>query len=117
MSRKSKINIALLILAIILSSSMYFAQAETKEFSAYAACREQALRTQGYAVWKHTKTIPLIFMSTVEFFDGFNSLTCDAFGVGPFWFAGSSIQTLVGCATNLSDPPSLCPENYYGVSP
>jgi hypothetical protein len=117
MSRKWKIAIALILLAVILTSIL-FGQVKTKKFSAYATCRNVAMNTKGYAVWQHQSTSNRVFVSWVTFSDGFNDLTCQAVGLGPFWIPVTTMQTLVGCATSLSaNPTSACPEDYFGVSP
>ena len=71
------------------------------------------MATKSYAVWKHTNTNQVLFMTQVTFSDGFNDLGCTAFGIGPFWVTGFAFQTLVGCATNKG----MCPEDNFGVSP
>lgn len=117
MSRKWKIGIPLFLLTIILTT-VFFGRVETKQFSAYAACRQVALETKGYSTWKHARTDQMVFVSWVVFYDGYNDLTCQAVGIGPFWTAGNTMHTLVGCATSLSsDAASACPEEYFGVSP
>ena len=89
----------------------------TKQFSAYAACRNLAVETKGYGIWKHQATIPLVFNSQVIFSDGYNDLNCSATGIGPFWQVTSYIKTNAACSLSLSNPPDLCPEDYFGVVP
>jgi hypothetical protein len=94
---------------------------ETKQFSAYAACRKVALATKGYAVWEHEQTVQQLFISWVVFSDGFNDLSCQAIGVGPFWKVRESMHTLVGCGKSPENGElimkSTCPEDYFGVNP
>jgi hypothetical protein len=52
MSLKWKVGIVLLLLVILVASTPFFRRIETKQFSAYAARRKEALSTKGYAVWK-----------------------------------------------------------------
>ncbi len=113
MSEKKKLGISLLLLVIIVTTTIFFGRAETKDFSAYATCRKTAMRTKGYAVWEHTNTTQVLFMTHVSFSDGFNDLDCTAFGVGPFWITGFAFHTLVGCLNSNG----MCPEDYFGVSP
>jgi len=113
MSKKKKFGISLLLLVVIVTTTIFFGRAETKYFSAYAACRKTAIATKGYAVWKHTQTTQILFVTQVTFSDGYNDLDCTAFGVGPFWITGFAFQTLVGCSAN----DGMCPEDYFGVSP
>ena len=118
MSRKWKVRIPLFILTIIMVTTQVFGGVEINPFSAYAACRKVAMTTKGYATWKHEQTIPVIVISWVIFSDGFNDLTCQAIGIGPFWTARSSMHTLVGCAKSLENEKiNMCPEDYFGVSP
>jgi len=78
---------------------------------------------KGYAIWKHEPTInqdpisDFIHYSTVYFSDGYNILSCEAIGVGPFWITTSVHQTLVGCVISLQNGGKSCPEGYFGVSP
>lgn len=104
-----------LISLVILSFILSFVQ--TKQFSAYAACRNLAIETKGYGIWKHQATIPLAFKSQVIFSDGTNDLNCSTTGIGPFWQVTSYIKTNAACSLSLSNPPDLCPEDYFGVEP
>ena len=113
MPQKWKIGILLFLLPTIIVTTIVFGRAETNQFSAYAACRKTAMVTKSYGIWKHENTVQMVFLSRVVFSDGYNDLTCSAFGIGPFWIVGFSFQTIVGCATNNG----MCPENYFGVSP
>ena len=117
MSRKMKVGI-LLSAAFVVLLSMFLGSVETNRFSAYGACRGVALQTKGYAIWDHVHTTQMIFASWMVFSDGYNDLTCQTIGVGPFWAVTSTTKTNVACATELSsDPSSHCPEGYFGVSP
>ncbi len=115
MSLKWKVGILLLLLAMIIVTTPFFGRVETKQFSAYAACRKTAVTTKGYAVWEHKETIQKMFVSWVVFSDGFNDLSCQAIGMGPFWMVKISMHTLVGCAKSLDG--EMCPEEYFGVNP
>jgi hypothetical protein len=118
MSLNWKVGILLFLLAIMFVSTPFFGRVETRRFSAYATCRKVAMRTKGYAVWKHKQTIQKIFMSRVRFSDGFNSLDCHAIGIGPFWIVRKSLPTLVACDNDLGNGKIItCPQEYFGVSP
>ena len=117
MSRKMKVGI-LLSAALVVLLSIFLGSVETNRFSAYGACRDVALRTEGYAIWDHVHTTQMVFASWMVFNDGYNDLTCQTVGIGPFWVVTSTTKTKVACATELSsDPSSLCPEDYFGVKP
>jgi hypothetical protein len=118
MSLKWKVGIPLLPIVTIIVTTLVCGCIETQKFSAYGVCRAAALNTKGYAVWKHERTFPLVFASWVVFSDGFNDLSCQAIGIGPFWTVRNSIHTLVGCGKSLGDEQvSMCPEEYFGVNP
>jgi hypothetical protein len=116
-----KVGIPLLLVITIIVTTPFFGRAETKQFSAYAVCRKAALDTKGYALWEHEGTDQQMFTSWVIFFDGYNHLSCQAVGIGPFWTVKRSMHTLVGCAEVPEDGKiimkSTCPEDYFGVSP
>ena len=113
-----KVGLSVLLLAILIISTPYFGRVETKQFSAYAACRKVPMKTKGYATWTHTRTIQFMFRSQVLFSDGFNGLSCQAIGVGPFWMVGKARPTLAGCSKDLGNGNAMpCPEDYFGVSP
>lgn len=106
-----------LLLAIVLTT-VFFGLVETRQYSAYAVCRNVAMNVKGYAIWKHEHTYQFVFQSWVIFSDGVNDLTCYASGIGPFWVVNTYMQTLVGCRTDISNPKaSYCPEGLFGVSP
>lgn len=118
MSRNWKVKIPLLFIIATVVATLFFGRIESRQYSAYAACRESALNTKGYAVWQHKQTFQMIFISRVVFSDGYNDLSCQAIGIGPFWTANSSMHTLVGCAKSLEiEEANMCPEGYFGVSP
>ena len=119
MSKKWKIGIPLILLAIILSTSLFGGSVETEQFSAYGACRKIALATKSQAIWKHEQTIPLVFVSWVFFSDRYNDLTCQAIGIGPFWTASGTVNSLVGCGSKIETGKGAaeCPKEYFGVSP
>jgi hypothetical protein len=114
MNKKRAILILFMILVL---SSFILSFVQTESFSAYGACRDLALKTKGYAIWKHQSAIPLVFMSQVTFSDGYNDLNCSAAGIGPFWQVTSFIKTNAACSLSLSNPPDLCPEDYFEVEP
>jgi hypothetical protein len=126
MLRKWAIRI-LLLLAIVVTTTIFFGLIKTKQFSAYGECRKFALATKGYDVWKYKHTLQLIFMSLVVFNDGYNDLTCYAFGVGPFWSVQGASETIVGCLTGIPGKNNgqvrevgedgLCLRDYFGVEP
>jgi hypothetical protein len=118
MKQKKATKVILLVLAILFISTPFFARAKTKYFSAYGACRYSAMHTKGYAMWRHTKTTAQFLTAEVEFEDGFNTISCQTIGIGPFWIPGIPWTTLVGCSTSLpGETFELCPEGYFGVSP
>lgn len=117
MSRKWKIGMLLFLCMGIIITTPFLGRMETKYFSAYASCRDNATATKGYAIWKHKNTNLAVFSSVIVFSDGTNDLTCQAIGVGPFWIAVSTYQTIVGCAPALGDTTKMCIEDYFGVYP
>jgi hypothetical protein len=118
MSRNWKVKIPLLFIIVTVVATLFFGRIESRQYSAYAACRESALNTKGYAVWQHKHTYQLIFVSWIVFSDGYNDLTCQAVGIGPFWTVKTSMHTLVGCGLSLDDDgATMCPEGYFGVNP
>ena len=117
MLRKPILRITLLLLALIVVTTVFFGLAKTKQYSAYAECRELAVTTKGYTVWNYERTFPMVFMSQVVFSDGYNTLTCKATGIGPFWAVRGHVKTNVGCSKSLSDQGDMCPEDYFGVDP
>lgn len=113
MKKKSVLFVSIISIVLL---TLVLSLVQTKQFSAYAACRNAALETKGYDIWKHESTIPLVFVSYITFSDGYNGLTCSTAGIGPFWRVTSLFKTLVGCGLSL-DPPIPCPEDYFGVEP
>jgi hypothetical protein len=97
--------------------TIYCGGAETRQFSAYAACRKEAGTTKGYGVWEHDGTSQQLFLSTISFSDGCNPLSCVAVGVGPFWTVISTWQTLMSCGRVLDSGETISLEGYYGVNP
>jgi hypothetical protein len=116
-SRKWKIGILILFFIIVTVETIILGQVETKQFSAYATCRDLAIATRGYAIWKHISTKQTIPTTRVTFSDRTNDLVCDAIGIGPFWIIVNNWHTLVGCVESFEPKPKTCPEDYYGVSP
>ena len=110
-------RILLVLLAIVVVTTMFFGLIKTKKYSAYAECQKLAMTTKGYGAWNHERTIPMVFVSRIDFSDGYNELSCTANGIGPFWVVQASMKTNVACANSLSDEPDLCPEDYFGVIP
>ena len=87
-------------------------------FSAYNSCRSLAMKTKGYAVWRHETTTEDGSRAQVTFLDAYNNhLTCSATAVGFIWFATSYSRTLVACDPNLGNAFDPCPEDYFGVEP
>jgi hypothetical protein len=118
MSLNWKLGIPVFILVTMFITTPFFGGIETKQFSAYAACRKVAMKTKGVAVWEHKQTIQKIFMSRIRFSDGFNSLDCHAIGIGPFWLVRKTIPTFVLCDKDLGNGNIIsCTEEYYGVGP
>ena len=78
---------------------------------------------KGYAIWNYERTTDQeqtpIFLrrSDVYFSDGYNTLTCEAIGLGPFWFTKTVWQTLVGCLSGLENGGEMCSQDYFGVYP
>ena len=108
------------LLAVICVASIFVTSASS---SSYATCRKAAMGIKGYAVWNHERTTDYeqtsIFLrqSNVYFSDGYNTLTCEAIGLGPFWFTKNVWQTLVGCLGSLENGGEMCPQDYFGVYP
>jgi len=77
--------------------------------------------TKGYDIWRYERTTELeqksffIRRSDVHFSDGYNTLTCEAVGLGPFWFTQAVWQTLVGCLSGGQNDD--CSQDYFGVYP
>ncbi|MFZ5880085.1 MAG: hypothetical protein ACOY0R_12000 [Chloroflexota bacterium] len=117
MNSRKKLKIALSALLVVLLT-IILGLVETERFSAYGTCRDAALHTKGYAAWEHVHSTQMVFVTQMTFSDGYNELTCQAIGIGPFWTVTHTMKTLVGCSTNLSDNPAdACPEDYFGVRP
>jgi hypothetical protein len=113
-----KVALPLLLMAVLVVSTPFFGGVETKQFSAYGACRKVAMATKSYATWEHEQTIQMVFRSRIRFSDGSNHLSCQAIGVGPFWMVGKTTPTLASCSKDLGNGKTeLCPEAYFGVSP
>jgi len=111
-------RILAVLLAIIVVTTVFFGLVRTKRYSAYAECRKLAMSTKGYGVWHHERTLPMVFISRVDFSDGYNELNCTVKGIGPFWVVHTSMKTNVACANALTDEGAdLCPEDYFGVNP
>ena len=104
MSRKRKFAIVLLTI-VFFASTPIFARLKTDVFSAYAACQSTAKTIKGNKAWEYQRAIPGMFDATLFFSDGYNELSCDTVGVGPFWIV---IMTVHGCRGNTSEicPPS-----------
>ena len=117
MDPKRIFRILLVFLAIVMVTTLFFGLIQTKNYSAYAECRKLAMTTKGYGAWNYVRTIPMVFVSRIDFSDGYNELSCTANGIGPFWVVQASMKTNVACANSLSDEPDLCPEDYFGVIP
>ncbi|HZM24809.1 MAG TPA: hypothetical protein VFC02_23870 [Anaerolineales bacterium] len=111
-------RVALVLLAIVVVTTVFFGLIKTEKYSAYAECRKLAMTTKGYGVWDHERTFSMVFSSLVSFSDGYNELSCTANGIGPFWVVQRSMKTNAACANSLTyDGVDLCPEDYFGVSP
>ena len=117
MFRKPILRLTLLLLALIVISTVFFGLAKTKQYSAYAECRKLAMTTKGYGIWNYERTFSRVLMSQIVFFDGYNTLTCEATGIGPFWAVQGYIKTIVGCSKSLSGEADMCSEDYFGVDP
>ncbi len=113
-----KVALPFLIMLGLVISTPFFGQVESNEFSAYAACRKEAMLTKGYGVWQHTQTTPKMFRSRIIFFDGFRSLDCGAIGIGPFWMVRRFLPNWANCEKDSGDGnKAACTEDYYGVNP
>jgi hypothetical protein len=108
---------ALVLLAIIVLTTVFFGLVKTEKYSAYSVCRKLAMTTKGYAVWTYERTLQMVFTSRVIFSDGYNELRCAVNGIGPFWTVQWVMKTNVGCANSLNGEADLCPEDYFGVIP
>ena len=113
-----KLGVVLILLAAMVFTTPFFARAEMKQFSAYAACRNVAMATKGYAVWKHERTIKRMFRPRIVFTDGSSTIDCYAIGLGPFWTVRTAQRTWRQCSQDAGNGQTMaCPEDYYGVSP
>ena len=113
-----KLGLSIILLAAMVFTTPFFARAETKHFSAYGACRNVAMKTQGYAVWKLRRTVRRMFRPQIIFSDGFSTIDCYAIGVGPFWTVRTARRTWAQCSKDAGNGQSTpCPEDYFGVSP
>lgn len=111
-------RVALVLLTSVVVTTMFFGLIKTEKYSAYAQCRKLAMATKGYDTWSYERTIPMVFISRIDFSDGYNELSCTANGIGPFWDVQTSMKTNVACANSLTDEGAdLCPEDYFGVNP
>ena len=118
MSLQLKLGVVLFLLVSVALSTPFFARVETKQFSAYAACRKVALAKKGYAVWKPAQTTPNLFRSEIIFSDGHSKLDCHAWGIGPFWIIRAALLNWSVCDQDLGNgQTTACPEDYFGVSP
>ncbi len=120
MSRKRKAAIASIVVIAAIGLTFPFRTIETRQFSAYAACRNMAAKTRGYGPWQHKQTSQTLLAAEVSFSDGFNTLLCTTIGIGPLWIALWSEQTAVGCivpSTLQNTRPKSCPIDYFGVNP
>ena len=91
---------------------------EASSRSAYQACRRVMLDTDGYAIWKLQSTRPGIFSVQYDFYDGYNTTTCEAVGFGRSWTGSKRLETLVACMLALTDTGgNECPRRKFGVSP
>lgn len=85
---------------------------------AYQACRQVMLDTDGYGVWELQRTRSLLFKVRYDFYDGFNTATCEATGFGTFWSGTKRMETLVGCMLSLDvTGGNERPRAEYGVTP
>jgi len=84
--------------------------------SAYQACRQIMLTTEGYGVWELRSSRFLFISARYTFSDGFNDTICSATGFGTSWQAKPVSQTLVGCMLSL-EAETECPRRIFGVSP
>ena len=114
--RKPVVKLLLVLVIIVVVMTIFFGLAKTKQYSAYAACRQLAMTTKGYAAWNYKHTYSIVFLSQIVFSDGYNELVCDATGIRPFWRVRTSTHTLVACMKSL-EPAAMCPEDYFGVNP
>jgi hypothetical protein len=118
MSLSWKFGLPLFFLIIMLITTPYFGTVETRQFSAYAACRKVALARKGYAVWKPKQTTPKAFRSEIIFSDGYSNLDCHAWGIGPFWIVRAALLQWSVCNKDLGNGNKIeCTEDYFGVIP
>jgi len=104
-------------LMIIVLSIIILGLIQTDNSFAYNACRNVAMKTKGYAVWKYVSSIEKTFQSVITFSDGYNSLDCYAMGFGSSWRVIYHSKTYVECSLSLEDTHNPCPEDYFGVEP
>jgi len=74
------------------------------------------INTNGYGIWKLQNARYQRFKAQFDFDDGFNTATCEAVGLGPFWIGTKTTETLVRCVQSL-DTGTECPRAKFGVTP
>ena len=125
MNKKRILTVAAISFVVVLLFSCAVALltgSKTPSQQAYQACRLMMLNTKGYGVWKLQSARYQTSKAQFDFDDGFNTATCEAIKVGPFWLPGSLAQTAVGsiCGPVPMDetqPSAECPRKKFGVSP
>lgn len=114
-------RILMLLCAVLLVIAGVLAtRAFSPALSVAAACRGAMERTEGYGPWKLQPVPPGAAQPSdvAIYFDGYNTGTCHAHQIGPFWIVDSIGQTLVACGLGLgNDAAKECPRRAYGVMP
>ena len=83
---------------------------------AYRACHRTMMNTAGYGVWALQNAKYQQYKAQFDFDDGFNTATCEAMGLGPFWIGTKTLETAVGCVQSLA-AGTECPRKKFGVTP
>jgi hypothetical protein len=107
---------ALITILVLCAAAIVVAFASSRH--AYQACRQVMLSEDGYGVWSLKSSLFLIVRAQYDFFDGFNTITCEASGFGTHWIGSKGIETLVACMLSLDNTGgNECPRAKYGVTP
>ncbi len=112
-----RIRLLVLIVILLVAIIGILFTANSSQY-AYVACRQVMLNEDGYGVWSLKSSRFLIVRAQYDFFDGFNTITCEASGFGTHWIGSKGIETLVACMLSLDDiGGNECPRAKYGVTP
>ncbi len=106
------------LIAILVLSAAAIVVAFVSSRHAYQACRQVMLNEDGYGAWSLKSSRFFMVRAQYDFFDGFNTTTCEAGGFGTHWVAKKGIETLVACMSSLDEAGgNECPRAKFGVTP